>query len=250
MREELDKKLVAKYPKIFMDRHGDMSETGMCWGFQCGDGWYDLIDTLCQLIQGHVNCKKDLNQIVAFSVKEKFGELRFYVNGSDEHIDGYIIMAEAMSRNICEVCGNRGHRRTGAWIKTLCDEHAKNHQEFDMRMYCIFSREALKAMNGIRGKMTSQAGHAFLDAFVESVNSFPKYANEYMNTIYETKITCIVDTDQELEELLEEFEPICASVSVVDAGLTIFDKPYRTCIGIGPIPDNKAGRLQELELLK
>src|SRR5690606_25822126 len=27
----------AKYPKIFRDRHGSMTETAMCWGFDVGD---------------------------------------------------------------------------------------------------------------------------------------------------------------------------------------------------------------------
>ena len=47
MREELDKQLCAKYPQIFRDRNGDMRTTLMCWGFECGDGWYNIIDILC-----------------------------------------------------------------------------------------------------------------------------------------------------------------------------------------------------------
>ena len=55
MRKELDEALCAKYPKIFKDRHGDMRETAMCWGFSCGDGWYNIIDSACALIQGHID---------------------------------------------------------------------------------------------------------------------------------------------------------------------------------------------------
>jgi hypothetical protein len=47
MREELDKQLCEKYPQIFRDRNGDMRTTLMCWGFECGDGWYNIIDILC-----------------------------------------------------------------------------------------------------------------------------------------------------------------------------------------------------------
>jgi len=46
VREELDEKLVATYPELYRDRNGDMKETLMCWGFECGDGWYQIIDTL------------------------------------------------------------------------------------------------------------------------------------------------------------------------------------------------------------
>jgi len=51
MTKELDEKLVKKYPKIFADRYGDMRETAMCWGFECGDGWYNIIDLLCSNLQ-------------------------------------------------------------------------------------------------------------------------------------------------------------------------------------------------------
>lgn len=47
MNAELDKKLCDTYPEIFTDRHAPMNQTAMCWGFECGDGWYWLIDQLC-----------------------------------------------------------------------------------------------------------------------------------------------------------------------------------------------------------
>lgn len=50
MRTELDKQLVEKYPLIFKDRNADMRTTAMCWGLECGDGWYNIIDTLCGLL--------------------------------------------------------------------------------------------------------------------------------------------------------------------------------------------------------
>jgi len=45
--------LVTKYPKIFRDRHKSM--TLMCWGFECGEGWYDILDQLCANIQNHID---------------------------------------------------------------------------------------------------------------------------------------------------------------------------------------------------
>lgn len=55
MKQELDKALCQKYPLIFADRHGDYITTAMCWGFECGDGWYNIIDTLCGAIQTHID---------------------------------------------------------------------------------------------------------------------------------------------------------------------------------------------------
>lgn len=47
MTKNLDELLCQKYPEIFKDRHAPMNQTLMCWGFQCGDGWFAIIDTLC-----------------------------------------------------------------------------------------------------------------------------------------------------------------------------------------------------------
>jgi hypothetical protein len=55
MRKELDEELCRKYPKIFRDRHAPMNQTCMCWGFAHGDGWYNIIDTLCANIQSHID---------------------------------------------------------------------------------------------------------------------------------------------------------------------------------------------------
>ena len=55
MREELDSKLCAKYPRIFRDRRAPMNRTAMCWGFEHGDGWYNIIDQMCANIQNHIN---------------------------------------------------------------------------------------------------------------------------------------------------------------------------------------------------
>lgn len=55
MKEDLDRELCRKYPKIFRDRHGDMRQTLMCFGFEVGNGWSHILDALCANIQSHVN---------------------------------------------------------------------------------------------------------------------------------------------------------------------------------------------------
>jgi len=122
MKKELDDALCAKYPKIFADRHKSMQETCMCWGFECGDGWYDLIDNLCSLIQNYIDWSK-CEQVVAEQVKEKFGGLRFYYRGGDDYIAGAVAMADSLSFTICDVCGNEGTANEDGWIATRCEEH-------------------------------------------------------------------------------------------------------------------------------
>lgn len=143
MREELDKQLCEKYPKIFQDRDKPMTETCMCWGFSHGDGWYNIIDKLCSNIQGHIDWRNsqreillkdnpynrpirdEVPQVVAEQVKEKFGTLRFYYRGGDDYIDGLVSMAESMSGVTCEECGKPGSTGGKGWISTRCEEHRK-----------------------------------------------------------------------------------------------------------------------------
>lgn len=54
MDRELDDRLCKSYSLIFKDRHGDMRNTAMCWGFEIGNGWYSLIDNLCDSLMSPV----------------------------------------------------------------------------------------------------------------------------------------------------------------------------------------------------
>lgn len=82
---------------------------------EAGDGWFRLIYDLCEQIQKHAD-EKGLN-LLALQVKEKFGGLRFYIRGADEHIGALIDEAERKSFTICEVCGEPGERRTSCgWV--------------------------------------------------------------------------------------------------------------------------------------
>jgi hypothetical protein len=62
MKQELQNKLFEKYPKIFRQKDLSMNETCMCWGIECGDGWYWLIDNLCSQLQWDIdhNSKKSV----------------------------------------------------------------------------------------------------------------------------------------------------------------------------------------------
>lgn len=138
MNPELDKALCEAYPKIFVNRHGDKTTTAMCWGFSHSDGWYNIIDTMCNTIQSRIDGRNKYNkwavennrltqeeipQVVAVQVKEKFGTLRFYYDGGDPYIAGIVDMAESMSACTCEECGSPGKIRGDSWVRTLCDKH-------------------------------------------------------------------------------------------------------------------------------
>jgi len=58
MKQELDKLLCERYPKMMVNRNKDMKETCMCWGFECGDGWFNILDQLMGDIQHHIDWKE------------------------------------------------------------------------------------------------------------------------------------------------------------------------------------------------
>ena len=126
MKPELQSKLVEAYPKIFRQKDLPKNQSCMYWGIETGDGWYNILDTLCDQIQHHLehNLRKDQDpatvNVEATQVKEKYGGLRFYYDGGDEFIEGLVWMAEAISYRTCEECGSPGTPNNTGWVTTLC----------------------------------------------------------------------------------------------------------------------------------
>jgi len=58
MKQELDELLCEKYPKMMVNRNAPMTETCMCWGFECGNGWFNLLDILMGNIQNHIDWRE------------------------------------------------------------------------------------------------------------------------------------------------------------------------------------------------
>jgi len=151
MNKQLTEKLYEKYPKIFKQKDLPMNQTCMCWNFDCGDGWYSLLDCLCKEIQYRVDegeshyirypfgmffgkifgctwmvgrhTTKKIHQVEAIQVKEKFGGLRFYYQGGNTEIHNTISFAESLSYYICETCGSMDNvSQTKGWVYTWCEE--------------------------------------------------------------------------------------------------------------------------------
>lgn len=107
MSPELEKKLFEKYPKIFANTNKSPQESCMAFGLEIGDGWYSLIDLLCEALTYTFTTSVEIDeedgkrlgiepsrwngqdkdryffpveapQVIAEQVKEKFGTLRFY----------------------------------------------------------------------------------------------------------------------------------------------------------------------------
>lgn len=136
MNSENTKKLLEKYPEIFnlVTSPGNAPHYPISlFIFECGDGWYNIIDSLCAAIKNReynqkLN-KKQFAPVVATQVKEKYGGLRFYYSGGDDYIDGAVVLAEYLSEMTCEKCGAPGKMRGRSWVYTACDEHTREEDK-------------------------------------------------------------------------------------------------------------------------
>jgi len=153
MNKNLQQQLFQKYPKIFSRRTLSKKETAMCYGIACGDGWYQLIDCLCEKINETIRTKNIAYEnylsrqdeddseeevtrswgyekhpdVKADQVKSKFGCLRFYLHSYNvsSEIKGAISMAEKMSLYICEHTGQQKekHKINSRNFLNALDEH-------------------------------------------------------------------------------------------------------------------------------
>lgn len=169
MDQNLEDKLVKRFPLIFKDYRGDMRQTCMVWGFECGNGWFDLLYDLCLDLE-YLSRGKNI-EIIAVQVKEKFGGLRFYYTtrqpetifselsrkfqnwmfnhkygvaywklvhlkekilwkSIETKIENRVNKAEQDSYKICEQCGAPGKQMGKFWIYTMCNKCAKEKGVF------------------------------------------------------------------------------------------------------------------------
>lgn len=141
--KEFDKFMCKKYPLIFADRNKPMTETCMCWGFNVGKGWHELLYNLCEKIDKLY--KLTGIGAKASQVKEKFGSLRFYTSPSlneqikeakaknkvdsetapiiVEIINDCIDIAEHKSDKICAECEEYYYDKItiGGWVYDICE---------------------------------------------------------------------------------------------------------------------------------
>ena len=123
-----------------------------------GHGWHHIIDVLFEMLSRDVEraryqlkyalenplnmyASKPLSELESnletalkelptiVQIKEKFGGLRVYTNGTTEIHYAYIDFATTMASRTCEVCGVPGESRNTGWVKTLCNKHHKEREE-------------------------------------------------------------------------------------------------------------------------
>lgn len=124
MTEIKEKQLYESYKYMFIGQ--DERNPFPMFGFECGDGWYNLLDNLMSKIKAI-----DVNKVTKVQqIKEKFGTLRFYYSTDsniDDEVSKFVNEAEETSAQTCETCGKPGKVCGGGWLRCICPQCAKEH---------------------------------------------------------------------------------------------------------------------------
>lgn len=134
MNNENSKRIINACPSLFIDieqqrenMQNNIMFTPIAFGFECGDGWADLLVELCEKINSYLQTTSQeyVDSMQALQVKEKYGTLRFYLSFYDDTIDKFIRDAVLKSSVTCETCGNAGEVLGNRWLYCACAEHSR-----------------------------------------------------------------------------------------------------------------------------
>ena len=110
-------KLFKDFPILYRGHKKSLQQSLMAFGFEHSDGWFNLIYTLSEKLT-------KFKDVEVAQVKEKYGSLRYYVNGGNEEVEDLIEKAELQSETTCEICGKEGKiKEFCGWFKCRCEEH-------------------------------------------------------------------------------------------------------------------------------
>jgi hypothetical protein len=100
--------------------------------FRCGDGWYALLRSVAEIVEMVLASQPSevRYRYRAVQVKEKFGELRIYLDHEPHEgiVRALIDWATQQSKTICDVCGEPGKPSTvneRGLMATRCPTHEK-----------------------------------------------------------------------------------------------------------------------------
>ena len=85
MKAELEEQLYKKYPKLFGERNLPMTQTCMCWGLECSNGWFNILEQMCGLLQHYI---KDTRRSCAVILRYNRA-LKQAIGGNDKNLRFY-----------------------------------------------------------------------------------------------------------------------------------------------------------------
>ena len=113
------------------------------FGCQCGQGWYEMLRSMCKEIEDAYKEKNKTPDIEIHQIKEKYGTLRVYY-ASSINIRYIINKYEKLSETTCEECGQPGimHDDNG-WFFVRCSDcfEGKNSREVNARPHPLLDEQ-------------------------------------------------------------------------------------------------------------
>lgn len=103
----------------------ELKEPIELFGYECGDGWLPLIEEAKSLVNKYNSEHPDATPLEFVQVKEKWGELRIYLNYYPNTIYDKLDEISNKSHHICEECGSTDNvsiQDTHGWFMALCPE--------------------------------------------------------------------------------------------------------------------------------
>lgn len=117
MDAALEDRLKAAFPRLY--------QAGV--SCECHNGWFELVWRLSGQLEELIAQAPEAEQATYFAVqvKEKWGQLRFYLSASTEAMLQATEVALEESGQLCEVCGAPGTiLHQGSWVIARCLAHA------------------------------------------------------------------------------------------------------------------------------
>ena len=141
MRQDLEEKLMQDFPWMEAKHIWTGKKLDFPTPCECEDGWFNIIYNCCKEIDDLYKSKNaNINDLIIYQVKEKYGELCFYVGNYIDGVQEIIDKYEEESAKTCEVCGKYGSTvHKGSWLKTLCNKHTK---ELGYKQFKEFEKNA------------------------------------------------------------------------------------------------------------
>lgn len=119
--------LYETFPRLYRGKDKPVSTSMMSFGFECSDGWFDLVWTLSRAIEdiaAREGRSPDTEEWPeAMQVKDKLGRLRFHIKHGSPAMWGAIDAAADMSEKTCALCGAQDALLVGS--ETLCHRHGE-----------------------------------------------------------------------------------------------------------------------------
>lgn len=126
MKKRLESQIYLQCPLIFRNKNAGLQVNLMQFGFDCGEGWFEILENLFLNIEAYSRHLLEQGRSIdklpsAAQVKEKWGTLCVYIDNTDEHIETLIQTASGRSCVTCEICGNAGKIIIESYYRVRCE---------------------------------------------------------------------------------------------------------------------------------